>query len=124
MQILTTPSKLTSCHLHEKIIVRTMKNKKILVIGLITLALIAMGAYWWMIRTDNHKFTPTIETANKDVNVVDYGPPADTDKIQSSDKDKIINDETMEEDAASIQITQSTQQESTVYIRTIITGIT
>lgn len=104
-----------------------MKNKKILLISIAVLTGVgALGAgYFVFLRKDQ---TAGLPTTPQELNTVDYGPSEPTDKVQPSSKDKIIESQKKEgtdtvapnESKFSANITNTSQQDQTVYVRAII----
>lgn len=99
------------------------KNKQFIIIGAVASALVVGGIMYAV------KFLSNADTSSSPaqpaVNVVDYGPPKDTDKIQPSSKDQAASptDETPGEvSKLNVQLTQTRQEGQTVYIRTLIEG--
>lgn len=99
-----------------------MKNKKILTVATIVLALLLFGVgYIAFTRNQDDNLPSTPE----ELRTIDYGPSKPTDKVQPSSKDEIING-TNTEDAApsnlSVTITAASQSENVVRVRALVDG--
>lgn len=102
-----------------------MKNKKILIIvTLLVIVAATAGSTWWFLRDSETQ--ASLSNENSDVNIIDYGPAEENDVIEPSDKQDMLDGNANPTTAtdSSIEITTAEQQERTVYIRAIITGMT
>lgn len=99
-----------------------MKNNKriiqITVLIALSVAVIAAASVYYMKNRENKLDT----SSSPGINKVDYGPPEASDIIQPSSKEKIIDENVQpkNETSVSLRITQSVQQDSLIYVRTII----
>lgn len=105
-----------------------MKNKKLIILIVIPLLLASIGLGYFLIK--NNQKTSQLPTTSEELQTIDYGPSKPSDKVQQNSKDEIINksvspqgSETTET-PMSTSITNASQLDKTIRIRTLVEGST
>lgn len=101
-----------------------VKNKKLMTVSLVLIAIaLGIGVIYWYLKPSSSANT----SGEPGLNNVNYGPPKESDKIQPSSKEDIVNQGnnsgTDQDLSAQARITHARQEDSTVYIRTLLNGV-